>query len=193
MGKVTEKQLQHTGKSERQSSSEYSKEALSEQHEHMREQLEKAEQAHKERQSTSEALHEAKRIASEHNARETAKIPSPAERRRGPISKKQLEGSFEAQMSQVQSHMSSSARAFSKFIHNKPIEKTSEFVGSTIARPNALLSGSIFAFVSITILYFAAKHYGYALTGFETIAAFATGWLIGITYDYITGLIRRKD
>jgi len=190
---VAEKQLQHTAKPERQMNNEYSKEALTLQHEAMQRQLEAAEHAHKERRSETDALHEAKQLAAEQQRHETAKTVSPAEKRRGPISKKQLEGSFESQMSQVQAHMSSSSRVFSKIIHNKPIEKVSEFAGSTIARPNALLSGSVFAFISITILYFAAKHYGYALTGFETIAAFIIGWLIGIAYDYITSLVRHKD
>lgn len=189
MGNVTEKQ--QTQKHNKVASSEYSKDAIEQQHEAMRHKLDEAERLHKERSSETDALHEAKSLAHEHTQEHT-RTASPAERRRGPISKKQLEGSFESQMFQVRSHLSGSSRLFSKFIHSKPIEKTSDFVGATIARPNALLSGSIVAFISITLLYFTAKHFGYALTGFETIAAFIVGWVIGILYDYISSIVKRK-
>ena len=117
-------------------------------------------------------------------------VSSPAERRRGPISKKQLDTSFTSQMNHAQAEMSTSHRLLSKVIHNKPIEKTSEFIGSTLARPNAMLFGSIFAFVGITILYFVSKYYGFQLSGFETIATFIAGWIIGIVYDYFSVMIR---
>jgi len=110
---------------------------------------------------------------------------SPAERRRGPISKKERDTSFQATMKEVQSEMSAPSRIFSKFIHNKAVEKTSEVVGSTVARPNALLSGAIFAFFLTLIVYVIAKNLGYPLSGFETIAAFIVGWILGIVFDFI--------
>ncbi|RYF29227.1 MAG: hypothetical protein EOO17_02230 [Chloroflexi bacterium] len=87
---------------------------------------------------------------------------SPAERRHSP-SKQQREASFHSQMSHIQSDMSPSGRVFSKFIHNKAVEKTTNVLGATVARPNALFVSSIFAFVTITILYLVAKYYGYQI------------------------------
>ncbi|OYX41587.1 hypothetical protein B7Y94_04890, partial [Candidatus Saccharibacteria bacterium 32-49-12] len=78
------------------------------------------------------------------------------------------------------------------FIHNPAIEKASEAVGATIARPNAILTGSVVAFVLVLGVYVLARVLGYALSGFETIAAFAVGWVIGLLYDYFRVMITGK-
>lgn len=115
---------------------------------------------------------------------------SPAERRtQGPISKYEKEASFGATMKEVRSQMSAPSRTFSKVIHNKTVEKVSDGVGATIARPNAVLSGAIFAFVLTLGVYLLAKNLGYPLSGFETIAAFALGWALGIAYDFLKVMI----
>lgn len=106
------------------------------------------------------------------------------------ITKKQKTAEYKKTMKAIQSEMSAPARTFSKVIHNPVVEKTSETVGSTIARPNAILAGSTTAFLSVIIVYTLAKQYGYALSGFESIAAFIIGWLIGICFDYIRLLFR---
>jgi hypothetical protein len=95
-------------------------------------------------------------------------------------------------MKTVQEDLSPTSRAFSKFIHVKPIEKASDIVGSTIARPNALLAGAVCAFVLTLAVYVFAKNMGYKLSGFETIAAFVVGWVLGILYDYFRIMITGK-
>ena len=112
----------------------------------------------------------------------------PAQKRQL-ITQRQRAIAFDKQMSSVQQEMSPSESRFSKIIHTKSIEKTSDTLGATVARPNALLAGSISAFILVTALYFIAKHYGYRLSGFETIATFALGWAVGMIYDYIRLLI----
>lgn len=164
-----------------------------EQHtERLREQLEQAEREHKDKAEQHDILHEAKELADKQDKQSKHSV-SPAERRRGPLTKKQLANSFDSQMTHVREHLRPSERIFSKLIHLKPIEATSDFVGSTIARPNALLTGSIVAFLSVTLLYFLANHYGFQLSGFETIAAFVVGWILGIAYDYISVAFRRRN
>jgi cell fate (sporulation/competence/biofilm development) regulator YlbF (YheA/YmcA/DUF963 family) len=106
------------------------------------------------------------------------------------ITKKQKDAEYKKTMTAIRSEMSAPSRAFSKVIHNPVIEKTSEVVGSTVARPNAILAGSITAFLSVSLIYIVAKQYGYVLSGFESIGAFIIGWLIGISFDYIRLLIR---
>lgn len=118
--------------------------------------------------------------------------PRPAAKRRGTISKKEKDASFKRHMQQVQAEMSPPARVFSKFIHNKAVERTSEFVGSTIARPNSIMAGAIVAFVAVLIVYLVAKNLGYVLSGFETIAAFIIGWVLGILYDYLRVMVTGK-
>ncbi len=113
--------------------------------------------------------------------------------RRGPISKKQREVSYKRTMKQVQTELSPGSRAFSKTIHNKAVEKTSEVIGATIARPDAILAGAVMAFVLTLAVYVTAKTIGYQLSGFETIAAFVIGWVAGIIYDYFRVLITGKN
>ncbi|MDX2776273.1 hypothetical protein PV379_02770 [Streptomyces caniscabiei] len=113
---------------------------------------------------------------------------SPAERRSGP-NKAERDASFKATMSEVQSQMSAPSRAFSKVIHTKGVEKASEVVGSTVARPNALLTGALFAFVLTLAVYLIAKNIGYPLSGFESIGAFILGWILGLVYDFVKVMI----
>lgn len=160
----------------------------------LRESLEKAEQSHK--QSKQESLQDVRNEALD-NAKNADPLlahtdRSPAERRTGVISRRQRDQSFAKQMDGIQTHLSPKERAFSSFIHKKSVEKISDTAGSTIARPNALLAGSIAAFLLVTIVYLLAKHYGYQLSGFETIGAFALGWIIGMIYDYVRLLIGNK-
>lgn len=112
--------------------------------------------------------------------------------RRGPIAKKQLDESYKRTIKEVQSELSTGSALFSKIIHNKFVEATSDAIGNTIARPNAILSGAVAAFALTLIIYTIAKTIGYALSGFETIAAFIIGWVFGIIYDYLRVMITGK-
>jgi len=135
-------------------------------------------------------------------ALETAKASESAEKektekrivtsRRGSIGKKERDKSFVQTMHQVQSELPLSSRLFSKVIHGKFIERTSDIVGNTVARPNAILAGAFMAFVLTLIAYTVAKSIGYKLSGFETIVAFVIGWTIGIIYDYLRILLTGK-
>jgi Fe2+ transport system protein B len=161
--------------------------------ERIKEQLDKAELEHK--QKSKENLQELQHAAQE-EAQKTEQLAatrdrSPAERRRtGVISRRERDQSFSKQMETIAPHLTDRERSFSRIIHNKKIEKTSDTLASTIARPNALLAGSVAAFILVTGVFLIAKHYGYPLSGFETIAAFALGWIIGMIYDYARLLIR---
>lgn len=106
------------------------------------------------------------------------------------ITKKQKAAEYKKTMAAIRSEMSPPARTFSKVIHNPVVEKTSDIVGGTIARPNALLAGSTTAFVTVAVVYIIAKQYGYVLSGSESIAAFVIGWLFGVAFDYIRLLVR---
>ncbi len=112
--------------------------------------------------------------------------------KRAKSNKKQKNESFKKQINHVQSEMPIISRSFSKIIHNPIIEKSSEVIGSTVARPNALLAGSIFSFTLTLGVYWLAKNIGYTLSGFETILAFVIGWTLGIVYDYFRLILTGK-
>ena len=136
-----------------------------------------------------EALEQAKTAEKESNTQEAElrREQSPAERR--PKTRSQKEASFKRTMNTVQEEMSAPGRAFSKFIHAKPVEKASEATAKTLARPNAILAGSIAAFICTLAIYLIAKRYGYTLSGFETMGAFIVGWLIGQLFDFLRVMI----
>lgn len=136
-----------------------------------------------------EALEQAAKVEKEkqHESKET----SPAERR-GPITKRERKASYDARMNEVRSQMSAPSRTFSKVIHNPAVEKVSDAVGGTVARPNAILAGAVSAFILTLVVYLIARYYGYPLSGTETIASFALGWVLGLVFDYFRVLILGK-
>ena len=117
---------------------------------------------------------------------------SPAGRRHGVPSKKEVKASYKHRVATLQAELPPVQRSFSKVIHNPAVEKTSEAVGSTIARPNAILAGAVVAFFAVLIVYLTAKHFGYMLSGFETIGAFIVGWVLGVLYDFFRVMITGK-
>lgn len=127
---------------------------------------------------------------SKEQGRENKRGGEPTARGVRHATKRQREASFEATMKQIRSEMGTPSRAFSKVIHNKTVEKVSTSVGSTVARPNAILAGSSAATFLTLAIFLVAKHYGYPLSGFETIASFIIGWSLGLIYDYASIMFR---
>lgn len=105
------------------------------------------------------------------------------------ISSQQRHRAFSTTLTQARTHMNPVSSAFSKIIHVRLIEITSGLIGSTIARPNAILFGALSSLTATFTLYLAAKYYGYPLSGSESIAAFILGWAIGLIIDYTRILI----
>jgi len=105
--------------------------------------------------------------------------------KRSPINKKQRNESYSRTMKRVQSELPINSRIFSKIIHNNVVEKTSDILSNTVARPNAILSGAVTAFVLTILTYAISKNIGYLLSGSEMILAFIIGWIIGNIYDYL--------
>ncbi len=126
--------------------------------------------------------------ATEKQHRERAPQP-PTDHKREPI---KVDREFTHTMVAIQQEMPPAQRAFSRFIHNKPVEVTSDFLASTIARPNAMLAGSICAFILMLAVYLFTKSIGYVLSGFELIAAFAIGWVLGMIYDYMRTMFNNR-
>ncbi len=188
---MSEKEIRNADLHEQATDVEQFGEIAHERHEAIRNAVERSERKQKKHQSEREVLAKAQELATK--AQETNKknkSASSIEKRRGPITKRQLAASFKSQMKYAENEMNTSERIVSRFIHSKPIEKTADLVSSTIARPNAMLSGSIAAFIGITVFYFVSKYYGFQLSGFETIGAFVLGWIVGILYDYFSVMIR---
>jgi arginine utilization protein RocB len=165
-----------------------------EQHERLREDVERAAEKSVEKnpeQARREAMEYAKSNEKETKSAETEQQPATVNR--GPISKNEHEASFSSTMKEIQSQMTTSSRTFSKVIHNKTVEQVSEVAGSTVARPNAILSGAVFAFLLTLVVYLVAKNVGYPLSGFESIGAFILGWIVGVVYDFLKVMITGRQ
>lgn len=101
------------------------------------------------------------------------------------VTQKEKNVEYKKTLREVQTQLNAPSRAFSKVIHTPAVEKTSEFVGKTVARPNAIVAGSACALILVSLVYWIAKRYGYPLSGFETIGAFLLGWVLGLIFDYV--------
>lgn len=108
------------------------------------------------------------------------------------ITRTQKQAEYKKTMGSMQKQLSTPARAFSKVIHNPAVEKASDVTGSTVARPNAILAGSFVAFVAVLGVYLLARYNGFRLSGFETIAAFAVGWAVGVGLDLLRVTFSRR-
>ena len=115
---------------------------------------------------------------------QTAEIAKPAASETPrQITKADRTASYQKTMKKMQSELPPASRTFSKVIHNPAVEKASEAIGSTVARPNLIIAGALGAIASV-IIYFVARHYGYVLSGSETIILFGCGWVIGAIIEY---------
>jgi hypothetical protein len=101
------------------------------------------------------------------------------------------EKAYKSIMQHTQAEMKPAERTFSKVIHQPVVEKTSAVLGSTVARPNAILFGALFALILSGGVYALAKYYNYTLSGFEAIGAFIAGWLFGMLVDFARLAFRR--
>lgn len=159
--------------------------AAGEQLKKLQEQVEKRSEKN---ENTGEKLESARKETqaafSKEAGRETKQGGEPSAPRTSHATKRQRKDSYEATMRQIRSEMGAPSRTFSKVIHNPAVEKVSEVFGNTAARPNAVLAGSVSATFLTLAIYLVAKHYGYRLSGFETIGMFLVGWLLGLVYDY---------
>ena len=106
--------------------------------------------------------------------------------------KSQKEKEYKKTLETVRKNMTPAERTFSKVIHNPVVEKTSEVAGATVARPAALLAGSLSSLILTAVVYTIAKYYSYRLSGSEWIATFIIGWAIGLIIDWVRVAILGK-
>ncbi len=98
--------------------------------------------------------------------------------------KADLNANFERTMASIREEMTPTSRVLSKVIHNPTVDKISNVVGSTVARPNLILAGALGTLVVCSVIYLVAKFYGYRLSGSEAIVSFALGWMVGAIVEY---------
>ena len=164
--------------------------AANEQHEKIRENIENKTERHGEsgRESARESRERAHELAHEaerHHHESDRPTAEKAEHVPEINTKAKRQEAYDHTMTEMRSHLSPAGRTFSTIIHNPVVERVSDVTGKTIARPNAILAGSATAFFVVLGVFLVTRHYGYPLSGSETILAFALGWVLGLVFDYL--------
>lgn len=94
-------------------------------------------------------------------------------------------------MATMQRHLAPVSRSFSKFIHTPAIEKTSEALENTIARPSVVAGATWTALLVGAVFYFTARHYGFMLSGSELLFSFVAGAIVGLVIEALWRSLRR--
>lgn len=118
------------------------------------------------------------------------KQPKPVESREPQIITRAVrDAAFSDTMKTVRTQLSPVQRSFSKFIHAKPVEMTSELLEETVFRPSFLWGGVIGGIVFGAGLYLFAYTQDFRLSGSEYIVGLFVGGIIGVIIEKV---FRRK-
>lgn len=101
--------------------------------------------------------------------------------------------SFSSIMDETTHDMPQYRRVFSRLIHLHWITILSNLLGSTLARPNAILFGAVASFGFTLAAYLLSKNLGYSLSGFESIGAFLVGWMVGVIFDVVSNALKSRS
>lgn len=96
----------------------------------------------------------------------------------------------EKEFKTIRAHLSKREQALSKGIHNEAVQKVSAIGEKTIARPQALLWGGLFAALSSAALYLTAKYIGFQYNYLISIMCFIGGYVVGLIVELILRVVR---
>ncbi len=108
------------------------------------------------------------------------------------INKQLKDMAYSRSMTRVRKHLSLPSKLFSKAIHSKILDKPSEVVGNTVARPSGMLGGALLATIGTSVLLWVTKHYGYSYNYLAVIMLFALGMIFGLVTELIWKSLKRK-
>jgi hypothetical protein len=90
---------------------------------------------------------------------------------------------YQHTLASLQRSLTPVSRTFSKLIHTPAVEKTSETLEKTVARPSVTVGATWTALIVGGIFYFTARHFGYSLSGSEMLFSFIVGAVIGLLLE----------
>jgi hypothetical protein len=99
--------------------------------------------------------------------------------------------SLNQNLKKMQKHLPPYQRQFSKFIHRPVVEKVSEGVGATVARPSGLLFAGIFSFIASLVVLSICRYFGYEYNFFIGLASLVGGFFVGLLLEAISKLIKK--
>lgn len=95
-------------------------------------------------------------------------------------------------LASIQRRLTPARRTFSKVIHAPAVEKTSEALEKTVARPSVTAGATWTALIIGSIFYFTARRYGYILSGSEIELSFVVGAVLGLILEWIWRTFLRR-
>lgn len=103
------------------------------------------------------------------------------------ITKAEKTRTYKMTMQRAQNQMSKPSKAFSKFIHNPAVERTSDTLSATVARPSGILGAGVMGFIGISVVLYYARQNGFAVDNRYTlvIGLFIGGWILGMIFEFI--------
>lgn len=136
-----------------------------------------------------------KRQVEQHAVSGQERSHTESEQRQHPVLvyKQHKDMAFSRAMTRARKRLSASSRVFSKVIHAPIIDKSSEVVGKTIARPSGMLGGAFIAFAGTSALLWITNHYGYEYNYLVVLMLFAIGLVAGLAFEGLLKLIRRRQ
>jgi hypothetical protein len=99
---------------------------------------------------------------------------------------------YQQTLHSLQRHLSPVSRRFSNVIHNSIVERASEGLEKTVARPSVTAGTTWTALIVGATFYFTARNYGYMLSGSELLFSFVVGALIGVLVEALWRALFRR-
>jgi hypothetical protein len=154
------------------------------------EKLEHSQENKQEREKSVEKTREKLEKSLDKQEKTREKQPKPVEAREPQVITRAVrDAAFGETMKTVRSQLSPVQRSFSKLIHAKPVEITSELLEETVFRPSFLWGGVIGGIIFGAGLYLFARTQGFLLSGSEYIVGLFVGGIIGVIIEKV---FRRK-
>ncbi len=123
---------------------------------------------------------------------EPAAAPAEKEKAAPPPTKFDKDRAYAETMASVRRRLSPVSRSFSKVIHAPAIEKTSEVIGATIARPSVTTGATVTAAIVGGFLYYMARTYGFSLSGSEILLSLVVGGVLGFLIELVARAFGRR-
>lgn len=109
------------------------------------------------------------------------------------VNKQLKDMAFSRSMTRVRKKLSVPSRAFSKVIHISAVDKSSEFIGKTVARPSSMLTGAFIAFIGTSALLWITRRYGYEYNYLLVVLLFVGGAILGVVGEALWRITHKKN
>lgn len=106
------------------------------------------------------------------------------------VNKQLKEMAYSRTMTRVRKRLSVPAKALSKLVHSKLLDKPSEIAGNTIARPSGMLGGASIAFAGSLALLWITRKYGYEYNYLAIMMLFGIGLALGLLTELLIKVFR---